>query len=45
MHATRSAAAAKLRGELGESLATVLMFEVPLEQATTPFSDQPNTFR
>src|SRR5438874_287316 len=29
------AAAAKLRGELGESLATVLKFDVPLEQATT----------
>src|SRR3989449_1638135 len=29
------AAAAKLRGELGESLATVLRFDVPLEQATT----------
>jgi serine/threonine protein kinase len=30
------AAAAKLRGELGESLATVQKFDVPLEQATTP---------
>jgi len=29
-------AASKLRGELGESLATVLKFDVPLEQATTP---------
>jgi len=29
------AAAAKLRGELGESLTTVLKFDVPLEQATT----------
>src|SRR2546422_10121990 len=29
------AAAAKLRGKLGESLATVLKFDVPLEQATT----------
>ncbi len=28
-------AAAKLRGELGESLATVKRFDVPLEQATT----------
>ncbi|MGB7592513.1 MAG: tetratricopeptide repeat protein, partial [Terriglobia bacterium] len=28
-------AAAKLRGELGESLATVQRFDVPLEQATT----------
>ena len=28
-------AAAKLRGELGESLATVQKFDVPLEQATT----------
>src|SRR5207245_501525 len=28
-------AAAKLRGELGESLATVRKFDVPLEQATT----------
>jgi eukaryotic-like serine/threonine-protein kinase len=30
------AAASKLRGELGESLATVQQFDVPLEQATTP---------
>src|SRR5208283_3805135 len=30
------AAASKLRGELGESLATVRKFDVPLEQATTP---------
>jgi eukaryotic-like serine/threonine-protein kinase len=29
-------AASKLRGELGESLATVEKFDVPLEQATTP---------
>ncbi len=29
-------AAAKLRGRLGESLATVQKFDVPLEQATTP---------
>ena len=29
-------AASKLRGELGESLATVQRFDVPLEQATTP---------
>ncbi len=29
-------AAAKLRGELGESLATVKKFDVPLEEATTP---------
>jgi eukaryotic-like serine/threonine-protein kinase len=29
-------AATKLRGELGESLATVQSFDVPLEQATTP---------
>ena len=28
-------AASKLRGELGESLATVQKFDVPLEQATT----------
>ena len=28
-------AASKLRGELGESLATVQRFDVPLEQATT----------
>jgi hypothetical protein len=27
--------ASKLRGELGESLATVQQFDVPLEQATT----------
>jgi len=31
-----SVAAAKLRGELGESLATVQKFDVPLQQATTP---------
>jgi eukaryotic-like serine/threonine-protein kinase len=29
-------AASRLRGELGESLATVQRFDVPLEQATTP---------
>ena len=29
-------AASKLRGELGESLATVQKFDVPLDQATTP---------
>jgi DNA-binding winged helix-turn-helix (wHTH) protein/tetratricopeptide (TPR) repeat protein len=29
-------AASKLRGKLGESLATVQKFDVPLEQATTP---------
>ena len=29
-------AVAKLRGDLGESLATVQRFDVPLEQATTP---------
>jgi len=29
-------AASKLRGELGESLATVQKFDVPLEEATTP---------
>jgi eukaryotic-like serine/threonine-protein kinase len=29
-------AASKLRGEMGESLATVQKFDVPLEQATTP---------
>jgi len=32
---TLGAAASKLRGELGESLATVQKFDVPLEQATT----------
>jgi eukaryotic-like serine/threonine-protein kinase len=31
-----SEAASKLRGELGESLATVQKFDVPLSQATTP---------
>jgi hypothetical protein len=31
-------AASKLRGELGESLATVQKFDVPLEQATTSFA-------
>jgi DNA-binding winged helix-turn-helix (wHTH) protein/tetratricopeptide (TPR) repeat protein len=34
--AALSVAAAKLRGELGESLATVQKFDVPLQQATTP---------
>jgi len=29
-------ATSKLRGQLGESLATVQMFDVPLQQATTP---------
>ena len=33
--ATLGEAASKLRGELGESLATVQKFDVPLEQATT----------
>jgi tetratricopeptide (TPR) repeat protein len=33
------AAASKLRGELGESLATVQKFDVPLQQATTPSLD------
>ena len=33
---TLGEAASKLRGELGESLATVQKFDVPLEQATTP---------
>jgi serine/threonine protein kinase/Tfp pilus assembly protein PilF len=33
---TLGTAAAKLRGELGESLATVQKFDVPLGQATTP---------
>ena len=37
-------AAAKLRGELGESLATVQKFDVPLEQATTASLDALNTF-
>jgi eukaryotic-like serine/threonine-protein kinase len=32
-------AAAKIRGQLGESLATVGRFDVPLEQATTPSLD------
>jgi eukaryotic-like serine/threonine-protein kinase len=31
-----SGAAAKVRGELGESLATVKKYDIPLEQATTP---------
>ena len=33
---TLGGATSKLRGELGESLATVQKFDVPLEQATTP---------
>jgi eukaryotic-like serine/threonine-protein kinase len=33
---TLGQAAARLRGELGESLATVQRFDVPLSQATTP---------
>src|SRR5271157_4343708 len=33
---TLGEAASKLRGELGESLATVQKFDVPLQQATTP---------
>ena len=33
---TLGEAASKLRGELGESLATVQKFDVPLEEATTP---------
>ncbi len=37
-------AAAKLRGELGESLATVQKFDVPLEQATTASLDALNTY-
>jgi hypothetical protein len=32
---TLGEAASKMRGELGESLATVQKFDVPLEQATT----------
>jgi eukaryotic-like serine/threonine-protein kinase len=32
-------AASKLRGELGESLATVQKYDVPLQQATTPSLD------
>jgi serine/threonine protein kinase/Flp pilus assembly protein TadD len=37
-------AASKLRGELGESLATVQKFDVPLEQATTPSLDALNAY-
>jgi serine/threonine protein kinase/Tfp pilus assembly protein PilF len=37
-------AAAKLRGELGESLATVQKFDVPLEQATTASLDALKTY-
>jgi serine/threonine protein kinase/Tfp pilus assembly protein PilF len=38
------AAATKLRGELGESLATVQKFDVPLEQATTGSLDALNAY-
>jgi serine/threonine protein kinase/tetratricopeptide (TPR) repeat protein len=38
------AAASKLRGELGESLATVRKFDVPLEQATTSSLDALNAY-
>ncbi|MGD0570446.1 MAG: protein kinase [Candidatus Sulfotelmatobacter sp.] len=38
------AAATKLRGELGESLATVHKFDVPLEQATTGSLDALNAY-
>jgi tetratricopeptide (TPR) repeat protein/predicted Ser/Thr protein kinase len=37
-------AASKLRGELGESLATVQKFDVPLEQATTSSLDALNAY-
>ncbi len=37
-------AASKMRGELGESLATVQMFDVPLEQATTSSLDALNAY-
>jgi serine/threonine protein kinase/tetratricopeptide (TPR) repeat protein len=37
-------AASKLRGELGESLATVRKFDVPLEQATTSSLDALNAY-
>ena len=37
-------AASKLRRELGESLATVQKFDVPLEQATTPSLDALNAY-
>ncbi|MFZ0815766.1 MAG: protein kinase [Candidatus Sulfotelmatobacter sp.] len=37
-------AASKLRGELGESLATVQKFDVPLEQATTASLDALKTY-
>jgi tetratricopeptide (TPR) repeat protein len=37
-------AASKLRGELGESLATVRKFDVPLEQATTSSLDAINAY-
>jgi serine/threonine protein kinase/Tfp pilus assembly protein PilF len=37
-------AASKLRGELGESLATVQKFDVPLEQATTSSLDAFNAY-
>jgi eukaryotic-like serine/threonine-protein kinase len=38
------ASASKLRGELGESLATVQKFDVPLEQATTSSLDALNAY-
>jgi serine/threonine protein kinase/tetratricopeptide (TPR) repeat protein len=38
------AAATKLRGELGETLATVRKFDVPLEQATTGSLDALNAY-
>ncbi|MGA7633194.1 MAG: protein kinase [Terriglobales bacterium] len=37
-------AASKMRGELGESLATVQKFDVPLEQATTSSLDALNAY-
>jgi len=37
-------AASKMRGELGESLATVQKFDVPLEQATTASLDALNAY-
>ena len=37
-------AASKLRGEMGESLATLQKFDVPLEQATTPSLDALNAY-
>jgi len=41
---TLGVAASKLRSELGESLATVQKFDVPLEQATTPSLDALNAY-